>query len=31
MKQNEITKFIELNKGETRQKRNKIFKFIELS
>ncbi len=31
MKQDEITKFIELNKDETKQKRNEIFKFIKLS
>jgi len=31
MKQNEITRFIELNKDETKQERNEIFDFIESS
>ena len=31
IKQNEITRFIKLDKGETKQKQDEIFKFIELS
>ncbi len=31
MKQDEIIRFIELDKDETKQERNEIFKFIELS
>ncbi len=31
MKQNEIIRFIKLDEGETKQKRNEIFEFIESS